>query len=180
MKKSSITSGTVQRYISYFIDSFLLEEVKRYDVKGRAYISTANKYYFSDLGLRNARINFRQFEQNHTMENVIYNELRMRGYNVDVGVVPIAERDKNGTVIRQYLEVDFICNLGSSRVYIQSAYSIPDEEKRAQETRSFRRIDDSFKKIIVTRDTAQPWYDDNGILTVSIYDFLLDRTIIGK
>ena len=180
VKKSTISSETVKRYISYFADSYLLEEAKRYDVKGRAYISTTNKYYFSDLGLRNARINFRQFEQNHTMENVIYNELRMRGYNVDVGVVPIAEKDKSGTVTRQYLEVDFICNLGSSRVYIQSAYSIPDEEKRAQETRSFRRIDDSFKKIIVTRDTAQPWYDDNGILTVSIYDFLLDRTIIEK
>ena len=180
VKKSTISSETVKRYISYFADSYLLEEAKRYDVKGRAYISTTNKYYFSDLGLRNARINFRQFEQNHTMENVIYNELRMRGYNVDVGVVPIAEKDKSGTVTRQYLEVDFICNLGSSRVYIQSAYSIPDEEKRAQETRSFKRIDDSFKKIIVTRDTAQPWYDDNGILTVSIYDFLLDRTIIEK
>lgn len=180
VKKSTISSETVKRYISYFADSFLLEEAKRYDVKGKAYISTTNKYYFSDLGLRNALINFRQFEQNHTMENVIYNELRMRGYNVDVGVVPVAEKNKNGTVVRRHLEVDFVCNFGSVRVYVQSAYSIPDEEKRAQETRPFRRIDDSFKKIIVTRDAARPWYDENGILNVSIYDFLLDRTIIGK
>ena len=112
------------------------------------------------------------------MENVIYNELRMRGYNVDVGVVPIAEKDKNGSVSRRQLEVDFVCNLGSARIYIQSAYSIPDEEKREQEIRSFRKIDDSFRKIIVTRETAQPWYDENGILTVSVYDFLLDRTIL--
>ena len=110
------------------------------------------------------------------MENVIYNELRMRGYNVDVGVVPIAEKDKSGSVSRRQLEVDFVCNLGSNRIYIQSAYSIPDEEKREQEIRSFRKIDDSFRKIIVTRDTAHPWYDENGILTVNIYDFLLDRT----
>ncbi len=178
VKKSVITTGTVQRYLSYFEDSFLLEEAKRYDVKGRSYINTPSKYYFSDLGLRNARINFRQFEQTHTMENVIYNELRMRGYNVDVGVVPVSDRDKTGRVVRKYLEVDFVCNLGSGRVYIQSAYSVPDEEKRAQETRSFRKIEDSFKKIIVTRDTTRPWYDDNGILTVNVCDFLLDRTII--
>ena len=178
VKKSNITSGTIKRYIDYFEDSFLIESANRYDIKGKAYINTPMKYYFSDLGLRNARINFRQFEQNHTMENVIYNELRMRGYNVDVGVVPIAEKDKNGSVSRRQLEVDFVCNLGSNRIYIQSAYSIPDEEKREQEIRSFRKIDDSFRKIIVTRETAQPWYDENGILTVNVYDFLLDRTIL--
>ena len=178
VKKSNITSGTIKRYISYFEDSFLIESANRYDIKGRAYINTPLKFYFSDLGLRNARINFRQFEQNHTMENVIYNELRMRGYNVDVGVVPIAEKVKNGSVSRRQLEVDFVCNLGSNRIYIQSAYSIPDEEKREQEIRSFRKIDDWFRKIIVTRDTAKPWYDENGILTVNIYDFLLDRTIL--
>ena len=114
------------------------------------------------------------------MENVIYNELRMRGYNVDVGVVPIAERDENGKIIRKQLEVDFVCNLGTSRYYIQSAYSLPDEAKRAQKIRPFRKIDDSFKKIIVTKDIVQPYYDEYGILTVNIYDFLLDLQILGK
>ena len=178
VKKSAITSGTIKRYLDYFEDSFLLESARRYDVKGRAYIDSPVKYYFSDLGLRNARINFRQFEQNHMMENAIYNELRIRGYNVDVGVVPVAEKNKSGSVSRRRLEVDFVCNLGSSRIYIQSAYSIPDEEKREQEIRPFRRIGDSFKKIVVTRDAGKPRYDENGILTVNVYDFLLDRTIL--
>ena len=180
VKRSTTTSTTIKRYIEYFEDSFLLESADRYDIKGKAYINTPKKYYFSDLGLRNARINFRQFEPNHSMENVIYNELRMRGYNVDIGVVQIAEKQDNGTTGRRFLEVDFVCNLGSSRVYIQSAYSIPDAEKREQEIKSLKKIDDSFKKIIVTRDTVQPWYDENGILTVSIYDFLLDGTILEK
>ncbi|MBR4752837.1 MAG: ATP-binding protein [Thermoguttaceae bacterium] len=178
VKKSAITSGTIKRYLDYFEDSFLLESARRYDVKGRAYIDSPVKYYFSDLGLRNARINFRQFEQNHMMENAIYNELRIRGYNVDVGVVPVAEKNKSGSVSRRRLEVDFVCNLGSSRIYIQSAYSIPDEEKREQEIRPFRRIGDSFKKIVVTRDAGKPRYDENGILTVNVYDFLLDSTIL--
>ena len=178
VKKSEITSGTIQRYIGYFEDSFLLEKAKRYDLKGRAYINTTSKYYFSDTGLRNARINFRQYEPSHLMENVIYNELRMRGYRVDVGVVPNVVKDKNGKAVRQTLEIDFVCNLGSNRVYIQSAYSISNEEKRLQETRSFRKVYDSFKKIVVTRDTAQPLYDNQGILTVNIYDFLLDRSIL--
>lgn len=135
---------------------------------------------FPILGLRNARINFRQFEQTHSMENVIYNELRMRGYGVDVGVIPIAERNQEGKVIRKQLEVDFVCNLGSSRYYIQSAYSLPDEAKRTQEIRPFRKIDDSFKKIVVTKDIVQPHYDEYGILTVNIYDFLLDPQILEK
>ena len=151
-----------------------------HDIKGKAYIETPKKYYFSDLGLRNARINFRQFEQTHSMENVIYNELRMRGYSVDVGVIPIAERNQEGKVIRKQLEVDFVCNLGSSRYYIQSAYSLPDETKRTQEIRPFRKIDDSFKKIVITKDIVQPYYDDYGILTVNIYDFLLDPQILEK
>lgn len=146
----------------------------RYDIKGKAYIETPKKYYFSDLGLRNARINFRQFEQTHSMENVIYNELRMRGYCVDVGVVPIAEKDKDGKVIRKALEVDFVCNLGSARYYIQSAYSLPDEAKRNQEIRPFKKIDDSFKKIVVTKDIVPTHYDENGILTVNIYEFLFN------
>ena len=126
VKKSKITSATIKKYLDYFEDSFLINAAQRYDIKGKSYIETPKKYYFSDLGLRNARINFRQFEETHSMENVIYNELSMRGYNVDVGVVQIAERDQNGKVIRKQLEVDFVCNLGSSRYYIQSAYSLPD------------------------------------------------------
>lgn len=173
VKKSRITSNTVKKYLNYFEDSFLIESAQRYDIRGKAYIETPKKYYFSDLGLRNARINFRQFEQTHSMENVIYNELRMRGYSVDVGVVIIAE-NKAGKVTRKQLEVDFICNMGSSRYYIQSAYSIPDEEKMLQETRPFRKIDDSFKKIIVTKDMVPKHYDEHGILTLNIYDFLLD------
>ena len=180
VKKSKITSNTIKKYLDYFEDSFLIESAQRYDIKGKSYIETPKKYYFSDLGLRNARINFRQFEQTHSMENVIYNELRMRGYSVDVGVVPIAEKDRNGKVIRKQLEVDFVCNLGSSRYYIQSAYTLPDEAKRTQEVRPFRKIDDSFKKIIITRDMVPAQYDEYGILTVNIYDFLLDPKCLEK
>lgn len=173
VKKSKITANTVKKYLGYFEDSFLIESAQRYDIRGKAYIETPKKYYFSDLGLRNARINFRQFEQTHAMENIIYNELRMRGYNVDVGVVTIAE-NKNGKVTRKQLEVDFVCNLGSVRYYIQSAFSIPDEEKMLQETRPFRRIGDSFKKIIITKDIVPKHYDEHGILILNVYDFLLD------
>lgn len=179
-KKSRITSATIQKYLTFFEDSFLIESAQRYDIRGKAYIETPKKYYFSDLGLRNARINFRQFEQTHSMENVIYNELRMRGYHVDVGVVPIAEKDAEGKVTRKQLEVDFVCNLGSSRYYTQSAYSLPDEAKRTQEIRPFRKIDDSFKKIIVTKDVVPPYYDEYGILTLNIYDFLLDPKSLEK
>lgn len=177
VKKSKITANTVKKYLDYFEDSFLIESAQRYDIKGKAYIETPKKYYFSDLGLRNARINFRQFEQTHAMENIIYNELRMRGYSVDVGVVTIAE-NKGGKVIRKQLEVDFVCNLGSARYYIQSAYSLPDEEKLLQETKPFRKIDDSFKKILVTKDIVPKHYDEHGILTLNIYDFLLDPASI--
>lgn len=180
VKKSKITSATIKKYLDYFEDSFLVESSMRYDIKGKSYIETPRKYYFSDIGLRNARINFRQIEQTHSMENIIYNELRLRGYSVDVGVVTISERTKDGKVIRKQLEVDFICNLGSSRLYIQVAYSIPDEEKHIQEIRPFRKIDDSFKKIIITKDIVQPYYDEWGILTVNIYDFLLIPDILIK
>lgn len=180
VKKSKITSTTIKKYMDYFEDSFLIEAVQRYDIKGKAYIETPKKYYFSDLGLRNARINFRQFEQTHSMENVIYNELRMRGYNVDVGVIPVAEKNEEGKVSRKQLEVDFVCNLGSARYYIQSAFALPDEAKRAQEIRPFRKIDDSFKKIVITKDIVQPYYDDYGILTMNIYDFLLDSELLEK
>ena len=174
VNKSKINSNTIKKYLNYFEDSFLIESSHRYDIKGKSYIGTPMKYYFSDLGLRNARINFRQFEQTHSMENVIYNELRMRGYNVDVGVVSVAERNEERKVIRKQLEVDFVCNLGSSRYYIQSAYSLPDEIKIAQEIRPFTRINDSFKKIVVTKDIVPTHYDENGILTINIYDFLLE------
>lgn len=180
VKKSHITANTIRKYIACFEDSFLIESAKRYDIKGKAYIETPQKYYFTDLGLRNARLNFRQFEQTHAMENVIYNELKMRGYNVDVGVVPIAERNEEGKVIRKQLEVDFVCNMGSKRYYIQSAYSIPDNEKKAQEVRPFSKIEDSFKKIIITKDIVPASYDENGVLTVNIYDFLLDKNIFEK
>ena len=180
VKKSRITSNTIRKYLDYFEDSFLIESAQRYDIKGKTYIETPRKYYFSDLGLRNARINFRQFEQTHSMENVIYNELRMRGYRVDVGIVPIAEKDKNGKVTRKQLEVDFVCNLGSLRNYIQSAYALPDEEKKIQEIRPFRKIDDSFKKIVITKDMVPAHYDEHGILTLNIYDFLLEPKSIEK
>ena len=154
-------------------------KINSYDIKGRSYIETPQKYYFSDLGLRNVRINFRQIEPTHSMENIIYNELRMRGYNVDVGVIPITEL-KDGKQQRKQLEIDFVCNKGSSRYYIQSAYSIPDEEKRRQEIRPFGKIKDAFKKIVITGDIIKPHYDENGIFMVNIYDFLLDPTIIEK
>ncbi|MGM9551907.1 MAG: ATP-binding protein [Clostridia bacterium] len=180
IKNSKITSTTIKKYLDFLEDSFLIESAQRYDIKGRTYIETPKKYYFSDMGLRNARINFRQFEQTHAMENVIYNELRMRGYRVDVGVVPITEKNENGQTVRKQLEVDFICNLGSMRCYIQSAFSIPDEEKRVQEIRPFKKIDDSFKKIVITKDIVAPYYDENGILTMNIYDFLMDEKSLEK
>lgn len=178
VKKSQITSNTIKKYLDFFEDSFLIEAAGRYDIKGKAYIETPKKYYFSDMGLRNARINFRQFEQTHCMENIIYNELRMRGYSVDVGVIPIMEKDKEGKIVRKQLEVDFVCNMASAKYYIQSAYSIPDENKRRQEIRPFRKIDDSFKKIIITKDIVPACYDEHGILTMNIYDFLLGPTSI--
>lgn len=173
-KKSKISANTIKKYLGYLEDSFLIASALRYDIKGKSYIETPRKYYFSDLGLRNARISWRQFEQTHSMENVIFNELCMRGYNVDVGVVPVAEKDKDGKVIKKQLEIDFVCNMGSKRYYIQSAYSLPDAKKREQEVRPFRKIDDSFRKIIVTKDIVPAHYDEYGIFTVSIYDFLLN------
>ncbi len=172
VKNSSITPATIKKYIDYLTDSFLIDCATRYDIKGKAYISTPKKYYFTDLGLRNARINFRQFEQPHSMENVIYNELSMRGYSVDVGVVTAVE--KAGTSSRRtQLEVDFVCNMGDKRYYIQSAYSLPDREKIIQELRPLKKIDDSFKKIVVTGDLIRTAYNDDGVLFMNIYDFLL-------
>ena len=180
VNNSKITATTITKYIEYLEDAFLIEEANRYDIKGKSYIGTPLKYYFMDMGLRNSRIHYRQMEATHSMENVIYNELRMRGYSVNVGVIPIAEKDKDGKVTRKQLEVDFVCNRGSVRYYIQSAYSLPDETKRIQEIRPFRRIDDSFKKIIITKDVVQPNYDEYGILTINIYDFLLNPDCLEK
>ena len=180
VQKRTITDKTIRSYIDYIKNSFLINEVQRFDIKGKRYIGANSKFYFGDTGLRNAALNFRQVEPTHLIENVIYNELRMRGYSVDVRVVPIAEKDYNGTVTRKQLEVDFVCNLGSSRYYIQSAYTLPDEKKRTNEVRPFRKIDDSFKKIIITRDIVPPQYDEYGILTIIIYDFLLDSNCLEK
>lgn len=175
LKKVNISPKTVKRYLDCLCDSFLIQKAMRYDIKGKSYIDTPLKYYYTDIGLRNARINFRQLEETHTMENVIFNELTARGYNVDVGVVPISERDENGKAIRKQLEIDFVCNKGSGRYYIQSAFTIPDSAKMLQESRALNRTGDSFRKIIITKDSPMPWHTDEGILVMSIYDFLLNR-----
>jgi predicted AAA+ superfamily ATPase len=173
VNQSKITATTITKYIEYLEDSFLIEEAKRYDIKGKSYIGTPMKYYFMDMGLRNARINFRQMEVTHSMENVIYNELRMRGFHVDVGNLQIVEQDKNGKLVKKQLEVDFICNKGSKKYYIQSAYTLGTEEKMEQEIRPLNKINDSFKKIVITSNTPRPFYNDEGILMMSVFDFLL-------
>lgn len=172
-KKSSISYDTIKDYIDYLCDSFLVEKATRYDIKGKRYVNSPYKYYFMDLGLRNARLNFRQSERSHLMENMIYNELRVRGFNVDVGVVPVVAKDENGKQLRFSLEVDFICNLGSRRYYIQSAYRMESDEKIKQEQASLLKVDDSFKKIIVIGEETPVIRDVSGITTMSIYDFLL-------
>ena len=177
-KNIKISQFTVSNYLEYFIDAFLIEKARRYDVKGRKYISSPYKYYFSDIGLRNARLNFRQNEQSHIMENVIYNELRMRGLNVDVGVVEYNYKDENKKMIRKNLEVDFIINRGSNRYYIQSALNVDTKEKQVQETESLRRTGDSFKKIVIVRNNIVPRFDDDGILYIGVEDFLLDETAL--
>lgn len=174
VKNKSISKDTIIKYIDYLRDSFLIDSAIRYDIKGKKYINTPSKYYFTDLGLRNARLNFRQVEETHVMENIIFNELKVRGYNVDVGVVVMNEVDKNGKKIRKQLEVDFVCNKGSKRFYIQSAYALPDKEKMEQEQRSLVNTGDGFKKIIITKDAVAPLYNEEGILVMSVYDFLLN------
>ncbi|MBU4693908.1 ATP-binding protein [Mycoplasma zalophidermidis] len=177
-KNIKISQFTVSNYLDYFIDAFLIEKVRRYDVKGRKYISAPYKYYFSDIGLRNARLNFRQNEQSHIMENIIYNELRMRGLNVDVGVVEYNYKDENRKTIRKNLEVDFIINRGSNRYYIQSALNVDTREKQIQETESLRRTGDSFKKVVIVRNKIVPRFDNDGILYIGVEDFLLDETAL--
>ena len=173
VKKVDIHHNTIYKYLSYLSDAFVLEKSVRYDIKGKKYINTLGKYYFTDLGVRNALLGFRQQEENHIMENIIYNELRMRGFRVDVGVVEQRERDKNGNQARKQYEVDFVANQGSKRYYIQSAFALPDEAKIKQETASLTRIGDSFKKVIVVKDDIMPKRDEKGIVTIGIMDFLL-------
>ena len=173
--KSDISLNTIRAYIEHLKDAFIINEVNRYDVKGRKYIGTPLKYYFEDVGLRNARLGFRQVEETHLMENIIYNELRVRGFRVDIGVVVKRGRTEEGVQEKKQLEIDFVANMGSKRYYIQSAFSLPDAEKRAQEKASLINVGDSFKKIVIVKDVVKPLHDDDGILTMSIYDFLLDE-----
>ena len=170
----SITDKTVSTYLEYMQDSFLIEKSERYDIKGRKYIGSLSKYYYQDIGLRNAILSFRQNEPTHIMENIIYNEMRMRGWLVDVGNIYHRVRNEEGKQQRITLEVDFVCNKGSERMYIQSAWRMPDMEKMEQEKRSLRLVDDSFRKLLVVGEHPQPWSDENGIQTMSIYDFLLN------
>lgn len=175
VKKKKISNSTIKRYIDYLCDSFLIDSAIRYDVKGRKYIDTPVKYYFTDMGLRNARLNFRQIEETHSMENIIFNELKMRGFNVDVGVIMQYDTNEKGASIRKQLEIDFVCNQGSKRYYIQSAYAIPDQAKMEQEQRSLMLTGDFFKRIIITKDTPAPYYNESGVLIMSVYDFLLNE-----
>ena len=171
--QSDISLNTIRQYLEYLKDAFIVNEANRYDVKGRKYIGTPLKYYFEDVGLRNARLGFQQVEETHLMENIIYNELRMRGFQVDVGVVQKRSRNEEGVQEKKQLEIDFVANLGSRRYYIQSAFSIPDKEKEEQEKASLLNVNDSFKKIVIVKDVVKVKHDENGITTMSIYDFLL-------
>lgn len=168
------TDVTLSNYIDYLIDAFMISKAQRYDIKGNNYINSPFKFYFTDIGIRNCRLNYRQQEQTHIMENIIYNELLIRGFNVDVGIIEHMIRNKNVKQQLVQLEVDFVCNMGSNRYYIQSAYSIPDEVKMIQETSSLDKIDDSFKKIIITQDLGKPWHNEKGYLIINILDFLLN------
>ena len=174
--KISISHSTISKYLSYFEESYILYSAKRYDIKGAKYFTTPLKYYFADIGLRNARLNFRQVEETHIMENIIYNDLIRRGYNVDIGVVEYTQTKENKNKKIQ-LEVDFVINRGNIRYYIQSALALSSEEKREQEINSLKRIDDSFKKIVVVKDDIIPRYDEQGIYYIGIKDFLLTDSI---
>lgn len=174
VKQKTISNATITRYIEYLCDAFLIDSAMRYDVKGKKYIDTPVKYYFTDMGLRNARLNFRQLEETHTMENIIFNELKIRGFNIDIGVVVVNGRGKDGSSVRKQYEIDFVCNKGSKRYYIQSVYAIPDQAKMEQEQRSLMMTGDAFKKIIITKDVPAPYYNDSGVLIMSIFDFMLN------
>ncbi len=180
VKQKTISKVTITRYIDYLCDAFLIDRAMRYDIKGKKYIDTPVKFYFTDIGLRNARLNFRQLEKTHTMENIIFNELKIRGFNVDVGVVVVNGSSKDGSSIRSQLEIDFVCNKGSKRYYIQSAYAMPDRAKMEQEQRSLMLTGDGFKKIIITRDAPAPYYNDSGVLIMSIFDFMLNPSSLEQ
>ena len=180
VKKKKISNSTIKRYIDYLCDSFLIDNAIRYDVKGKKYIDTPVKYYFTDMGLRNARLNFRQIEETHSMENIIFNELKMRGFNVDVGVIVQYDTNDKGNSIRKQLEIDFVCNQGSKRYYIQSAYAIPNQAKMEQEQRSLMLTGDFFKRFIITKDTPAPYYNESGVLIMSVYDFLLNENSLDN
>lgn len=175
VKNETLDRKTISKYLSYMEDAFLIEKSMRYDIKGRKYIGTLSKYYFQDIGLRNALLNFRQVEENHIMENVIYNELRLRGFCVDVGMVEARTAKE-----RKQLEVDFVANMADRRYYIQSAFAMPDDDKREQECASLKKIDDSFKKIIIMRDDIKPYHDNNGFYIVGLMDFLLKPDLIEQ
>ncbi len=181
-KKMNVSHTTISKYLGYFKEAYIIDSAKRYDVKGAAYFDTPLKYYFSDIGLRNARLNFRQVEESHIMENVLYNDLVRRGYNVDVGVVGYSKKEKDHTgkvkSVRVQLEVDFVVNRGDQRYYIQSALNIDSQEKQEQETNSLKRIDDSFRKIVVVKDDIIPWHDERGILYIGVQEFLLNENAI--
>ncbi len=174
VKHVKINRMTISNYLDCFMDAFLISKVQRYDIKGKAYIDSPFKYYFEDIGLRNVRINFRQNEPTHAMENIIYNELIIRGYSVDVGIVEVNYKDENKKSQRKQYEVDFVCNKGNARYYIQSAYALDNQDKINQETRGLNKITDSFKKIVVVKDCYVPWYDEKGILHIGLEDFLLN------
>ena len=176
----NVTSKTIALYLKYLEESFLIEKSKRFDVKGKKYIETPSKYYFVDIGIRNSLINFRQIEKTHIMENIIYTELRRRGFNVDVGIVEKRKTDENGKKYYTQLEVDFVANKGSDKYYIQSAYSIEDNSKREQELQSLLNISDNFKKMVIVYDSFIKWQDDNGIVYISIYDFLLNENSLKE
>ena len=174
VERRHVPSETISRHIRYFTESFIISEALRYDVKGRKHIGTETKYYFSDMGLRNSILGFRQIEENHLMENILYNELKYRGYNVDVGMVEISVRNADGKQERKRLEVDFVANQGGKRYYIQSAFRMEDEDKVRQERRPLTNIPDSFKKVIIVKDHIAPYHDDDGILRIGLFDFLLN------
>ena len=175
-----LSASTIKQYLDYLCDAFMIEQAERYDIKGKRYISTPYKYYFTDTGLRNARLNFRQLEETHLMENVMYNELCLRGYSVDVGVVEINERQEDGKYVRKQIEVDFVCNKADERVYVQSAFSIPTTEKRLQEERPLVNVGDGFRKVVVTKDNVLRHNDENGILIMSLQEFLMDEVVLEK
>ncbi len=179
LKGKTLSPMTISKYLDYLQDAFLLEKSIRYDIKGKKYINTLAKYYFSDMGIRNAILKFRQQEENHIMENVIYNELRIRGFNVDVGMVEHRTTDRNGKTVRKQYEVDFVANQGSQRFYIQSAFVMPTDAKERQESASLRQIDDSFKKIIIVKDNIMPKRNDEGIVTIGLLDFLLKPEMLN-